>query len=220
MRRRLSADALIIGTGAQARWLGLPARSVSGLRRLGLRHLRRLLLPRQERAVVGGGNTAVEEALFLTNFATKCHRDPPPRQLPRRADHPGAAVRQSEDRDRLVTSVVEEVLGGGEPQASPACGSTNLKTGARAEGRRTVRRHRPRPGDRSCSRASCRWIPRATSSPRPDSTASFPGVFAAGDVKDKVFRQAVTAAGMGCMAALEAERWLAEREPFLREAAE
>ena len=162
-------------------------------------------------AVVGGGNTAVEEALFLTNFAdqvTLIHR-----RETLRADKTNQMRLHANPKIEVIyDTVVEEVHG--QRQSARRQRASASTTRRRARKRRSPSTDcsspsaiRPR---RNCSRARSTWMATATSSTAPDSTrTSVPGVFAAGDVKDKVFRQAVTAAGMGCMAALEAERFLA-----------
>jgi thioredoxin reductase (NADPH) len=160
--------------------------------------------------VVGGGNTAVEEALFLTNFATDVtlvHR-----RDTLRADKTNQARIDQHPKTRIVwDSVVEEVLGAGEPRIVSGVRIRNLKTGASdtlpADGLFVAIGHTPAT---EVFRGQLDMDEDGYIRTAPDSTkTSIPGVFAAGDVKDKVFRQAVTAAGMGCMAALEAERFLA-----------
>ena len=158
-RRRLSrrhVDHRHRRAGALAR--SAERAEVQGLRRLGLRHLRRLLLPRQEVVVVGGGNTAVEEALFLTNFADKVT------VVHRRDNFRAEKILQ----DRLFKnpkiaviwdSAVDEVVGTDNPlKVQRASSCKNVKTGAITEtaGRRRVRRHRPLAGDRALRRASSR----------------------------------------------------------------
>ena len=206
-------ETLIICTGAQARWLDLPSeKKFRGFGVSACATCDGFFFRNKRVAVVGGGNTAVEEALYLTNHAsqvTLIHR-----RDSLRADKTNQA--------RLFANPKIDVVwnsggrrGAGRRRAgrtSPACKLRNLVNGAEQRSSpstgcssRSATTRRPR-----CSRARSTWTPRATSSPRPDSTATnVPGVFAAGDVKDKVFRQAVTAAGMGCMGALEAERFLA-----------
>ena len=120
-------------------------------------------------------------------------------------------------------SVVEEVLGSDEPPGVTGVQLRNVKTGARqrAAGRRRVRRHRPRRRRPQLFKGQLEMDAEGYIVTEPDSTATdIPGVFAAGDVKDKIFRQAVTAAGMGCMAALEAEKFLAAQEARAAQAAE
>ena len=172
----------------------------------------------KEVIVVGGGNTAVEEALFLTNFASKVTRGASARQLPRREDPAGPAVQEPED-SVIWDTVLEEVVGGENPL------KVQRRRSAQRQDRRRERARRPT----ACSSPSAtrpaselfvgqvEMKPSGYIKTAPFSTAtSVPGVFAAGDVTDDVYRQAVTAAGLGCMAALEAERFLAaqgEAEP-------
>ncbi len=207
-------DTVIISTGASARWLGLP--SEEAFRGHGVSACATcdgFFFREKAVAVIGGGNTAVEEALFLTNFArevTLVHRRDKLRAEKILQDRlfgsPKIAV--------LWDQAVDEILGETAPKAVSGLRLRNLKTGALttlpADGVFIAIGHEPATGVFKGQVAMDREGYILTA---PDSTAtSVPGVFAAGDVKDKVFRQAVTAAGMGCMAALEAERFLAEHE--------
>jgi thioredoxin reductase (NADPH) len=207
-------DAAIIATGAQARWLGLP--SEAAFRGFGVSACATcdgFFFRDQEVVIVGGGNTAVEEALYLTNHATRV-------TLIHRRD----ALRAEKIlQDRLFRnpkisvvwdSVVEEILGIPEPPQVTGVRLRNVRSGAVSEracdGVFIAIGHTPVTG------LVARQLPLDAEGyilTAPDSTATaVPGVFAAGDVKDKVFRQAVTAAGLGCMAALEAEKFLAAHE--------
>src|SRR6266566_35787 len=209
--RRYTADALIIATGAQAKWLGLPNEErFKGFGVSACATCDGFFFKGKKVVVVGGGNTAVEEALFLTNFATDVtliHR-----RDSLRADKTNQMRIEQNPKTSIVwDSVVEEVLGSGEPQTVSGVRLKNLKTGASdliaADGLFVAIGHTPAT---EIFRGQLDMDEEGYIRTAPDSTrTSIPGVFAAGDVKDKVFRQAVTAAGMGCMAALEAERFLA-----------
>ena len=204
-------ETLIIATGAQARWLGLA--SEQKFRGGGVSACATcdgFFFRGKEVCIVGGGNTAVEEAIFLTHHASKVTL------IHRRDTLRAEKIMQ----DRLFAnpkiafvwdSTVEEVLGEGEPAVVRAVKLRNVKTGALSEvtcdGLFVAIGHTPSTelfkGKLDLDHAGYMIT-------KPDSTATaVPGVFAAGDVKDRVFRQAVTAAGMGCMAALEADRFLA-----------
>src|SRR5690242_3755928 len=205
------ADALIIATGAQARWLDLPSeQKFKGYGVSACATCDGFFFKNKEVVVVGGGNTAVEEALFLTNFATEVtlvHR-----RDSLRADKTNQTRIQRHPKIRIRwNSVITDVIGAGNPKAVTAVQVRNTATGGieelAAEGLFVAIGHSPATEifHGQVDMDSDGYIRTA-----PDSTrTSIPGVFAAGDVKDKIFRQAVTAAGMGCMAALEAERFLA-----------
>jgi thioredoxin reductase (NADPH) len=209
--RRYSTDALIIATGAQAKWLGIASEErFKGFGVSACATCDGFFFKGKKVVVVGGGNTAVEEALFLTNFATEVtlvHR-----RDALRADKTNQMRFEQNPKTHMVwDSVVEEVLGTGEPRTVSAVRVRNLKTGASdtvpADGLFIAIGHVPAT---EIFRGQLDMDEDGYIRTAPDSTkTSIPGVFAAGDVKDKVFRQAVTAAGMGCMAALEAERFLA-----------
>jgi thioredoxin reductase (NADPH) len=216
-----TGDALIVATGAQARWLGLPSEQrFQGFGVSACATCDGFFYRGKKVAVVGGGNTAVEEALFLTNFAesvTVVHRR-------------DAFRAEKIMQDRLFRNpkiqviwdhVVEEVTGAADPLGVTGLRLRNVKTGAGRElavdGLFVAIGHKPAT---ELFRGKLRMDEDGYLITAPDSTATdVPGVFAAGDVQDKVFRQAVTAAGTGCMAALEAERWLAAQEAGGRAAA-
>ena len=218
-----TADALILATGAEARWLGLP--SEAQYRGFGVSACATcdgFFFRGKKVAVVGGGNTAVEEALYLTNHAasvTLIHRRDRLRSEKILQDR----LHRHEKIRVVYNAVVDEILGDGEPPRVTGLKLADTVTGARSilptDGVFVAIGHDPVTaflgGQIELDRDG--YIVTA-----PDSTATnVPGVFAAGDVRDKVFRQAVTAAGMGCMAALEAERFLAaEQDLEMRQAAE
>jgi thioredoxin reductase (NADPH) len=207
-------DTVIIATGAQARWLGLP--SEERFRGFGVSACATcdgFFFRDKEVVVVGGGNTAVEEAIYLTNHAgrvTLIHR--------RDALRAEKILQDRLFRNPKITvlwnSVVEEILGEPEPPQVTGVRLRNLKTGAVGElacdGVFVAIGHVPVTG------FVAGQLPLDADGyilTKPDSAeTTIPGVFAAGDVKDKVFRQAVTAAGLGCMAAIEAEKFLAAQE--------
>lgn len=208
------AETVIIATGAQARWLGIP--SEEAYRGHGVSACATcdgFFYRDKAVAVIGGGNTAVEEALFLTNFArhvTLVHRRDKLRSekilQDRLFKNPKITV--------MWDHSVGEIQGAGEPKAVTAIALKHVKNGAittlPVDGVFIAIGHEPAT---SIFKGKVKMEGGGYILTAPDSTATdISGVFAAGDVKDKVFRQAVTAAGMGCMAALEAERFLAAHE--------
>jgi thioredoxin reductase (NADPH) len=206
------ADTLIVATGAQARWLDLPTeQKFKGYGVSACATCDGFFYRNKDVIVIGGGNTAVEEALFLTNFAAKVtivHRRDSFRAekilQERLFSNPKVSV--------IWDTVLEEVAGTDNPPKVKGVILRNIKTGAiiekLADGVFIAIGHTP---------ASELFVDQMEMKPsgyiwtHPHSTAtSVPGVFAAGDVTDDIYRQAVTAAGMGCMAALESVRFLAE----------
>ncbi|MGH7045025.1 MAG: thioredoxin-disulfide reductase [Stellaceae bacterium] len=207
-------DTVILATGAQARWLGLPSEDT--FRGFGVSACATcdgFFFRGKEVVVVGGGNTAVEEALYLTNHArrvTLIHR----RDALRAEKILQQRLFRSPKIDIVWDSVVEEILGQPEPPQVSGVRLRNLRTGLLSDhpcdGVFIAIGHTPVTGLVAGQLPLDRDGYVVT---RPDSAETgIAGVFAAGDVKDKVFRQAVTAAGLGCMAALEAEKFLAAQE--------
>ncbi len=216
------ADVVIIATGAQARWLGLA--SEQKFRGFGVSACATcdgFFFRGKEVVIVGGGNSAVTEALYLTNHATKV-------TIVHRRDHFRA---EKVLQDRLFAhpkikvefdTVAEEVLGTPAPPTVTGVKLRNVKTGAvseiKTDGFFVAIGHTPAT---QIFKGQVKMDAEGYIVTRPDSTeTNIPGVFAAGDVKDKVFRQAVTAAGLGCMAALEAEKFIAAHEHAEAKAAE
>jgi thioredoxin reductase (NADPH) len=220
-----SADALVIATGAQARWLGIPSeQTFQGLGVSACATCDGFFFRGKEVIVVGGGNTAVEEALYLANLASKVtlvHRRDTLRAerilQDRLMRHPKVTI--------IWNSAIDEICGvmpGGD--ATPGVTHVRLKdtlngqvSEVKADGVFIAIGHKPATElfAGQVAMRSSGYIETVPGSTR----TNIPGVFAAGDVADETYRQAVTAAGLGCMAALEAEKWLAAAESA-REAAE
>jgi len=207
-------DTVVLATGAQARWLGLP--SEEAFRGFGVSACATcdgFFFRGKEVVVVGGGNTAVEEAIYLTNHArgiTLIHR----RNTLRAEKILQERLFRNPKIDIVWDSVVEEILGIPEPPQVTGVRLRNVRTGALSElscdGVFVAIGHTPVTGFVA---DQLPLDPEGYVITQPDSTATaIPGVYAAGDVQDKVYRQAVTAAGLGCMAALEAEKFLAAEE--------
>jgi thioredoxin reductase (NADPH) len=216
-----TCDAFVIATGAQAKWLGLPSEAkFQGFGVSACATCDGFFFRGKEVVVVGGGNTAVEEALYLSHLAAKV-------TLVHRRD----SLRSERIlQDRLFKlpnvqviwdSAIEEICGTASPPGVTHVRLRNVKSGqtseVRTDGVFVAIGHKP---STEVFAGQLDMKPGGYLQTAPDSTATnIPGVFAAGDVTDDVYRQAVTAAGMGCMAALEAERYLAATVQA-REAAE
>jgi len=205
-----TADSFIISTGAQARWLNL--KSEQEYRGFGVSACATcdgFFFKEKEVAVVGGGNAAVEEAMFLTKFASKVkliHR----RNELRAEKMLQAKLKANKKIEIIWDSVVEEVLGTKNPKSVNGIKIKNVKTNKitdlKVDGLFIAIGHDPAT---SLFKDQLKMDKEGYIITKPDSTiTNVPGVFAAGDVKDKIFRQAVTAAGLGCMSALEAEKYL------------
>ncbi len=205
------ADTVILATGAQARWLGLPSEDAfQGGGVSACATCDGFFYRGKEVVVVGGGNTAVEEALFLTNFASQV-------TIVHRRDH-FRAERILQERlfkhpkiKVVWDSAIDEICGTQGPAKVTHVRLKNVKTGETtevpADGVFIAIGHAPAT---ELVKGQLKLKPSGYVEVAANSTAtSVPGVFAAGDVADETYRQAVTAAGMGCMAALEAERFLA-----------
>ncbi len=209
-----TADAVILATGARAKWLGLPSEEeFKGFGVSACATCDGFFYRGQEIVVVGGGNTAVEEALFLTNFASKV-------TLIHRRDELRAEkilVNRLMKNDKIVPlwdHELVEVVGNDDPKGVTGVRAKHVKTGEiteiPAKGVFIAIGHAPA---NELVKDTLETHMGGYVVTKPDSTAtSVPGVFAAGDLTDYKFRQAVTSAGMGCMAALEAEHFLAEQE--------
>jgi thioredoxin reductase (NADPH) len=217
-----TCDALIICTGAQAKWLDLPSESeFKGFGVSACATCDGFFYRNRKVLVVGGGNTAVEEALFLTNFASEVT------VIHRRNEFKAERILQ----DRLFKhpkikvkwdTTLDEVLGTSEPKGVTSVRLKNVKTDATevldVDGVFIAIGHKPAtelfvgqlPFKNGGYLTTAPW----------STVTEIPGVFAAGDVTDDIYRQAVTAAGMGCMAALEAEKWLHTQNSEHRIAAE
>jgi len=208
--QKYTADSIIISTGAQARWLNIE--SEQKFRGFGVSACATcdgFFFKDKTVAVVGGGNAAVEEAMFLTKFASKV-------QLIHRRDSLRAEkllqqkLMENKKIEIIWDTVVEEIIGDKEPKNVTGLKIKNVKTNKTKElkidGLFIAIGHDPAT---ELFKNQLEMDNENYLITKPDSTATnIPGVYAAGDVKDKTFRQAVTAAGMGCMAALEAEKFL------------
>ena len=219
--RVYAGDTVIVSTGATARWLGLETEEkFKGFGVSACATCDGFFFRGKTVCVIGGGNTAVEEAIYLTNHAEKVtliHR----RDALRAEKIMQDRLMANPKIDIIWDTVLEEVIGEGDPPGVTAARLRNVKTGAettlKVDGIFIAIGHTPNTDifDGVLDRDNEGYLVT-----RPDSTATnIPGVFAAGDVQDKVFRQAVTAAGTGCMAAIEAERFLAEAESTVERSA-
>ena len=205
-----TTDSIIISTGAQARWLNL--KSEQNFRGFGVSACATcdgFFFKDKEVAVVGGGNAAVEEAMFLTKFASKVkliHR----RNELRAEKMLQEKLKSNKKIEIIWDSVIEEVVGTNEPKSVKGIKIKSTKNNSikelKVDGLFIAIGHDPAT---SLFKNQLKMDEEGYLITKPDSTeTNVPGVFAAGDVKDKIFRQAVTAAGMGCMSALEAEKFL------------
>ena len=208
-----TSDSLIISTGAQARWLNLKSEEeYKGFGVSACATCDGFFFKEKEVAVVGGGNSAVEEAIFLTKFASKVkliHR----RDKLRAEKLLQTKLMRNKKIEIIWNSIVEDVMGQKDPKNVTGIKIKNLKTNSISElkidGLFVAIGHDPAT---SLFKEQLDMDKDGYIITKPDSTATkIPGVYAAGDVKDKIFRQAVTAAGMGCMSALEAEKFLSEK---------
>lgn len=216
-----TCDALIIATGAQAKWLNLPSEAhFQGFGVSACATCDGFFYRGKKVLVVGGGNTAVEEALFLTNFASEVTI------MHRRAEFKAERILQNRLFDHPKVKIIwdsslENVLGTHEPKGVNGARIKNLKTGATTDlsvdGIFIAIGHKPATElfDGQLPFKNGGYLMTEPWSTR----TSIPGVFAAGDVTDDIYRQAVTAAGMGCMAALEVEKYLHAQIP-VKQAAE
>ncbi|WP_299944098.1 thioredoxin-disulfide reductase [uncultured Ruegeria sp.] len=209
-----TADAVILATGARAKWLGLPSEEkFKGFGVSACATCDGFFYRGQEIVVIGGGNTAVEEALFLTNFASKVtliHRRDELRAEKILQDR----LMKNDKIEPLWFHQLEEVVGTDAPLGVEGVRVKNVKTGEVTEvpckGVFVAIGHAPA---NELVKDTLETHMGGYVITKPGTTeTSVPGVFAAGDLTDHVYRQAVTSAGMGCMAALDAERFLAEND--------
>jgi thioredoxin reductase (NADPH) len=208
--QKYTADSIIISTGAQARWLNIKSeQEYKGFGVSACATCDGFFFKDKTVAVVGGGNAAVEEAMFLTKFASKVkliHR----RNELRAEKMLQKKLMENKKIEIVWDTVVEDVLGDKDPKNVTGLKVKNVKTNQsdemKIDGLFIAIGHDPAT---QLFKDQLKMDKEGYLITKPDSTeTNVPGVFAAGDVKDKIFRQAVTAAGMGCMAALEAEKHL------------
>ncbi|MDC3135700.1 thioredoxin-disulfide reductase [Candidatus Pelagibacter sp.] len=211
--QKYTADSIIISTGAQARWLNI--KSEQEFRGFGVSACATcdgFFFKDKQVAVVGGGNAAVEEAMFLTKFASEVkliHR----RDSLRAEKMLQKKLMENKKIKIIWDTIIEDVIGDNEPRNVKGIKVKNVKTNKVSEikidGLFVAIGHDPAT---SLFKDQLKMDNEGYLITKPDSTeTNVPGVYAAGDVKDKTFRQAVTAAGMGCMAALEAEKHLSHK---------
>ena len=209
--KKYTADSIIISTGAQARWLNLESeKKFRGFGVSACATCDGFFFKEKYVAVVGGGNAAVEEAMFLTKFASKVkliHR----RDKLRAEKMLQKKLMDNKKIEIIWDSVVEEIVGDENPKNVKCLKIKNVKNNnisdLKIDGLFIAIGHDPAT---QLFKDQLKMDKEGYLITKPDSTeTNVPGIFAAGDVKDKIFRQAVTAAGMGCMAALEAEKYLA-----------
>ncbi len=205
-----TCDALIIATGAKARWLGLPSEEeFKGFGVSACATCDGFFFRNKRVIVVGGGNTAVEEAIYLSNIAahvTLMHR----RDTLRSERVLQERLRQRPNVEILFDHAIDEILGDFNPRGVTHVRARNTRTGAfsriPADGVFVAIGHSPAS---ELFRGQLTLKPSGYIAVEPGTTrTNIPGVFAAGDVADEIYRQAVTAAGLGCMAALEVEKYL------------
>lgn len=215
-----AADALVIATGAQAKWLGLPSEEkFQGFGVSACATCDGFFYRNKDVLVVGGGNTAVEEALYLAGLAKKVtlvHR----RDELRAEKILQTRLLNAENIDVIWDHQLDEILGDENPLGVTGARLKNVKNGEtqdiKVDGVFIAIGHKP---STELFEGKLAMKDHGYLVTKPDSTATeIPGVYAAGDVTDDIYRQAVTAAGMGCMSALEAEKFLAEQEVGLKAA--
>jgi len=211
--KKYTADSIIISTGAQARWLNIE--SEQKFRGFGVSACATcdgFFFKNKTVAVVGGGNAAVEEAMFLTKFASKVHLIHRRNSL-RAEKLLQKKLMENKKIEIIWDSIVEKVTGDEEPKNVKGLKIKNVKTNKieelKIDGLFIAIGHDPAT---QLFKDQLNMDKEGYLITKPDSTeTNIPGVFAAGDVKDKIYRQAVTAAGMGCMSALEAEKYLSSK---------
>ena len=209
---KIISDTVIISTGAQAKWLGIENENkYKGFGISACATCDGFFYKNKEVAVIGGGNTAVEEAMYLTNFASKVfliHR----RSELRAEKMLQKKLMENKKVEIIWDTVLDKINGSDNPKNLESLTIKNLKDNQTRElkvhGLFVAIGHQP---STQIFKNKIEMDDEGYIITKPDSTATnIKGVFAAGDVKDKIYRQAVTAAGMGCQAAIDAEKWLEE----------